>query len=260
MDDKVNQQPAAARGDELGGEVISRVRINTDTLEITQLPLHDNTHAPQVAPGWVERQLHPLPQSGCCSADVYFSAEADNYYCRACNSGQGNDYHAAVQSAAARAIIFRLQADLFSEHNSRKTLAAERDGLRDSFKLLSDSLEARNRDALALEEKLTAAEARAGAMREAVQKLLIEFRCLWNQAESRHNSYRKLEELSDGHPTGIAYRGVMSLLAKASTIDCPACGRDWGHSYCGVCKGEGKIDAALSPASEAKKPEPEVGQ
>lgn len=31
------------------------------------------------------------------------------------------------------------------------------------------------------------------------------------------------------------------MTVKPKMIDCPDCSRDWGHGYCGVCGGMGKI-------------------
>jgi hypothetical protein len=60
-----------------------------------------------------------------------------------------------------------------------------------------------------------------GATREALRKILIEVRCLWQQAESRHNSYRKLEELPEGHATGDAYRFALAALSPAAEAKKP---------------------------------------
>lgn len=37
--------------------------------------------------------------------------------------------------------------------------------------------------------------------------------------------------------------------APAAKVECPDCGKDWGHGYCGTCKGLGYITGEESNAS-----------
>jgi hypothetical protein len=219
------------------------------------------THAPQAATGEVPfvGKVGPVLKLSCCLSqdDVaqvekllsdyaalqaeLEEAKADNIRLRSSLSEQDR------QLATEREQHTNWKDRAECGEKELDALAAERDGLREEVKKWKNETEFNFRLMKKCSTELEQARAKLdrvenalvrtpgadvgdeayricrelGATREALRKILIEVRCLWQQAESRHNSYRKLEELPEGHATGDAYRFALAALSPAAEAKKP---------------------------------------